>query len=56
VFAQQRRRLRPGGGAEPCKHGWNPQALPRVLLSRTADHAINHIGELALWNLQPDII
>ena len=36
-------------------NGWDPQAYLRVLLDRIADHPINRIGELAPWNLRPDV-
>lgn len=36
-------------------NGWDPQAYLRVLLHRIADHPINRIGDLAPWNLQPDV-
>jgi lambda family phage portal protein len=36
-------------------NGWDPQTYLRVLLERIADHPINGIGNLAPWNLRPDV-
>lgn len=36
-------------------NGRHPQVSLRVLLERIADHPINRIGELALWNVRPNI-